>query len=863
MVMTAGSFEQLQALSVLQAEALAALTALGAAGDRPPNDAYERYLAPARKLLKGSAAYVAAVPGGLDLAGLARPVVQQLGMYADHLQADGDRAGADALRQEADTITACYLDEAATAEVRRDRAMLAATEGRFNEALSGLESARSVFAADGKVLEQVQTELKIANVYEWLGDYERALAALETAHAAVAPLLEQGPPTQSTVNLLIKEQFEAISSGAASSAGTDAMRLRGIAYEVIQAQARNHRSLGDYDMAEQLFLQARPFLVELGLPAGIDFHLAMIAVARGDLNRAEQLLASVAPQFEQPTIRWRRGALRQVQADVLLKRGRATDALAAADDGLADQPVYPDLDLAWKLQWRRARALTALGNGDALAAFRAAMNAADQLRMAPLGYRLDTTFLRDKLPMAHDAIDAALAAPDPGAVVWFVELIKSRALATVLSVPRTTTLGADEEASFDAVSTQIDALAFAQYSGTADANALHQRAVLLDQRDQMLESIRIRDPRWRALTEPVPVDVDAIRARLGPGRAVLVLLHRPGSVVSAVIDTAGVTAGSVELSPATTAALTAYAENLRRPAPDEFLADISQESGVTLADLLAPEVLTRATAVETLIVVPHGLLHLLPWSCLAVGPLAAGEGRLRRLFEHAAVGVLPNLASLPLLDADPVAAARVALIGNADYTGLEMYPALTESPAEITDIAAIYGLAGLVSPPREGADASEAAFWELATAARAPGSVLHVSGHGSLDASEPLASGLVLTGSTVDAAEILLRRLPYDEVVLSACSTGWRPMAAGGIELAGDDALGLPASFLEAGTRFLLASIPPVREKVARAFTVGWHRQRHAGLSPLAAVRAVQLELLASDPATVFSWAGMAAYGCR
>jgi CHAT domain-containing protein len=365
------------------------------------------------------------------------------------------------------------------------------------------------------------------------------------------------------------------------------------------------------------------------------------------------------------------------------------------------------------------------------------------------------------------------------------------------------------------------------------------------------------------MTEPVPVDIDAIRARLGPGRAVLVLLHRPGSVVSAAIDTAGVIAGSVDLSLTTTAALTAYAKNLRLPKPNDFLADISQESGVTLADLLPPEVLTRATAAETLIVVPHGLLHLLPWSCLAVGPLAVGEKRLRRLFEHAAVGVLPNLASLLLLDADMVTATQVALIGNADYTGLAMYPALTESPAEISDIAAIYGPTGLISPPREGADATEAAFWELATAMRVPGSVLHVSGHGTLDASEPLASGLVLTGSTVDAAEILLRRLPYDEVVLSACSTAWRPMAAGGIELAGDDALGLPASFLEAGARFLLASIPPVREKAARAFTVGWHRQRHAGLSPLAAVQAVQLELLASNPATVFSWAGMVAYGCR
>jgi CHAT domain-containing protein len=272
-------------------------------------------------------------------------------------------------------------------------------------------------------------------------------------------------------------------------------------------------------------------------------------------------------------------------------------------------------------------------------------------------------------------------------------------------------------------------------------------------------------------------------------------------------------------------ALTAYAENLRRPAPDEFLADISQESGVTLADLLAPEVLTTVTAAETLIVVPHGLLHLLPWACLAVAPLATGEGRLRRLFEHTAVGVLPNLASLPLLDADPVAAARVALIGDADYTGLEMYPALTESPAEITDIATIYGPTGLVSPPREGADATEAAFWELATAARAPGSVLHVSGHGSLDAAEPLASGLVLTvdcgrrGNPASAAALRRGRVERVQHRMAADGCGGIELAAG--RRAGCRCRSLRPDQVPAGEH------PAVREKVARAFTVGWHRQRH------------------------------------
>jgi CHAT domain-containing protein len=180
-------------------------------------------------------------------------------------------------------------------------------------------------------------------------------------------------------------------------------------------------------------------------------------------------------------------------------------------------------------------------------------------------------------------------------------------------------------------------------------------------------------------------------------------------------------------------------------------------------------------------------------------------------------------------------------------------------------VAALYG-ERVVRKPVTGRGATEAAFWALAEAAW-PNALLHYSGHGSLEASEPLASGLVLTGSTVDAAEVLEHRLPYDEVVLSACSTAWRPQTTRDrnreLKLAGDDALGLPASFLEAGARFLLASIPPVRDKPAHAFTVAWHRYRRAGRSPLQAYRTVQLDAFAAQPDTVYAWAGMTAYGCR
>jgi CHAT domain-containing protein/tetratricopeptide (TPR) repeat protein len=854
---------QLQELGALQQEtnaALLSLFALVSGGSRPPDEAYERYLGLARRLVAGVAAFERDSPGGFDVSGFAQPLVQWLSMYADHRQAAGDAEAAEQLRQEADELTIAYLEHGATALVRRDRAMQAAMEGRFHDALIGLADARMTFAEAGMVLDKVQTDVQLANIYEWLGDYARALATLEGAHDEVAPRLAAGPPSRAQVSSAVERQLAGMMRGEVTTVGEDAQALQRIAYEVVQGEARNNRYLGNYDVAERLFLKVRPFIAEdLGVPAGVDFHLAVIAVARNDAATAHRLLAGIAPAFDSGMFRPRRGALRQVQADFHLLRGEPHEALAAADDGLRDQATYPDLELAWKLRWRRARALTALGRrAGAIRAFRAGMSDADRLRMAPLGYRLDTTFVRDKLPMAHDAVDTAIAAADAPAAAWFVEIVKSRALSATISLPRDPAASRTPlEAQFDILSQHIDALAFAQYSGTADAAGLEERLRLIAQRDTLLEQIRIHDPRWRTMTEPPPIDLDEIRARLGPTRAALVLQHRTdgeaGQIVAALINAAGVVAAEHDLEPETTAAITKFAENLRRARPNEDLFDLSTEEGIGVEHLVPTEVVDGLGAAETLVVVPHGVLHLLPWACLTVGP--------QRLFERCAVGILPNLASLPLLDDDPATGSSVALIGAADYSGLTKYGVLTESPLEIADVAALYA-GHVVGEPATGRRATEVAFWALAEAAR-PEAVLHYSGHGSLEASEPLASGLVLTESTVDAAELLQHRLPYVEVVLSACSTAWRPQSTRDLNLSGDDALGLPASFLEAGARFLLASIPPVRAKAAHAFTVAWHRHRRASQSPLQAYRTVQLDSLAAQPDTVYAWAGMTAYGCR
>ncbi|MFS0704426.1 CHAT domain-containing protein [Cellulomonas sp. 179-A 9B4 NHS] len=793
-------------------------------------------------------------PGTFTVQDYAEPLVQQLSRYADHSDAAGERERAEALREEADRLTERHLDLFATASVARTRAMEHAAAGRFHEALAGLSAAHQAFESSGDRVQAAQTLIQQGNVLEWLCDYDRSLAVLDTAESLVAEDLGDGPPSGARIALAFgKEVLNIVRGkhGTGGMGGMEALALRRVHVEILQGRARVNRRLGNYDEARRLFDESRSF-VELLVGPGIDFHVAAIALAQGELEEADRLLSTIAPAFEKRgLLRPRRAAVRQLQADLLLAQDRPAEALARADDGLADQERYPDLDLAWKLQWRRARALSALGRAqESLDAYEAAADAADTLRLAPLGYVLDTKFLQDKLPMFEQAIDEAVGQHDAVRAVHFMELVKARALAAVLGNPRLPgDIGNGLEARFDAVCVELDALSFKLDNGSAAAADLTRRQQLLRTRTELLEEIRVQDPRWRAVTVPARVGVQS-----HAGRSVLVLHRRGRRIVSVAIGPDRTVMGELTCTEETDAALLEYAANLRKSSPDWFLSDLSGELGVTLTDLVPDAVAAAAVAAETLVVVPHGILHLLPWAALHLGE--------RRLFEHTAVGVLPNLSALTLLDGDLGRPRSVALLGDPDYADLHTYQDLPQAGAEIEDVAGLYD-GDLVAPPVTRAAADQGALVALLQEPDVAGSVLHVVSHGDLDADDPLSSGLVLTGSRLDAAEVMQLRCAYPEVVLSACSTGWRPQASRGLELAGDDALGLTASFLEAGARSLLASIPQAKDDVTRRFMVEWHRQRRAGATPLHATRHVQLELFAADPAAIWSWAGITAYGCR
>ncbi|MEW6322841.1 MAG: CHAT domain-containing protein [Acidobacteriota bacterium] len=213
------------------------------------------------------------------------------------------------------------------------------------------------------------------------------------------------------------------------------------------------------------------------------------------------------------------------------------------------------------------------------------------------------------------------------------------------------------------------------------------------------------------------------------------------------------------------------------------------------------------SAERRLLIVPHGMLHYLPFEALRTP-----DGAF--LIERHTVAYAPSASSLAFLRGRPTGGAEVVAVGNPVIRGSDvalergagidrvgLLKPLAFSGLELRQIGEVYGRAARVV---EGADATEAALNpnRLANAA-----VIHFATHGLVDEERPERSGLALTASPPESdgvlqmREVFGLRLTAALVTLSACQT------ALGKQATGEGMVGLARSFFYAGAGAVLASL--------------------------------------------------------
>jgi CHAT domain-containing protein len=221
---------------------------------------------------------------------------------------------------------------------------------------------------------------------------------------------------------------------------------------------------------------------------------------------------------------------------------------------------------------------------------------------------------------------------------------------------------------------------------------------------------------------------------------------------------------------------------------------------------------------KNLIVVPHGVLHKLPFSLLTDNRYSLSIMPAASVMEFVVNKRKPGKDALFLI-ANPA----------TDYTPLEY------AEKEGKTVSLLF--------PRKEIYMKEKATETIVKRRSSPYNVIHFASHGEFNERQPLQSGLVLTKDIendgfLQVHEIFSLNLPNANLVtLSACETALARIQGG------DDMVGLSRGFIYAGTPSLLATLWSVDDQSTYILMEHFYKNWLKGMSKPEALRQAQITL--------------------
>ena len=325
--------------------------------------------------------------------------------------------------------------------------------------------------------------------------------------------------------------------------------------------------------------------------------------------------------------------------------------------------------------------------------------------------------------------------------------------------------------------------------------------------------IASQPPVVAAALRATPPDIATLAARLPIGTALVEYLIVEDGVAVFVVRREGLHGVLLDERPTDLASRVELLRDLiARPPAEDWRKPAARLHAALLAPLDARGWLTNVNA---LLVVPHGVLHYIPFAALPESDRP--DARL--------AGDRWSLATLPSAAAHgPTTRPTEAL---ALYAAAPGRAALPHAEAEVRQIAPLFAGSRRVLVGRE---ATEASF--KAEAGRY--GTVHLATHGFFNKHNPLLSGIELepdagNDGRLQVFEVLSLRLVASLVTLSACDTG---LGSGQLAEtpAGEEFIGLTQAFLSAGSRAVLASLWAINDRSTAAVMERFYR--HARTAP-------------------------------
>jgi CHAT domain-containing protein len=698
-----------------------------------------------------------------------------------------------------------------------------------------------------------QADYNIAYLYYLRGDYTKALLLLrstretcrkngDTYHLGLCDL------DQSEIYLelsLVEEAAEMAQNSVTH------FTLLGMGFE----SARSLTNLaiavslqGDARRALSLFARAKEITQGENnqvWPNLIDLYCALVLLDHREFSQARDLCLSAGAFFRSVHMPSKHVLCLLLLTRVYLGTGELDRALLTCNDALE---ILRNLDsplLFYQAQFWRGRIYEELQQpGDAYSAYNESRSALETLRSSLQRQELKIGFMRNRLEVYARLVQLCLDRNSSEAcaeeALSYIEAAKARTLQDlILNGPQSAAnLPAESEADRRVATLRKELNWYyhrIEREQLSQDKISHESVVALKQqvkeREHQLSWLLLEAPESAsiglALRNSNTASLAEIRGALDPETALLEYFAMGERVHVAVL-----TKEILRIVPL--ASIGGLTQRLRMlqfqfskfRLDSEYIAKFQQTMMLATqehlhalySEVMAP--VERLPGIRSLVIVPFGPLHSLPFHALFDGS--------EYLADRFTICYAPSASIFSHIQGQPeISKGRALILGVDD-------PRMPFIKDELEAVAAA------VPEPKVlfGAAANERALREYGAASR----IVHIATHGFFRQDSPMFSSIKLADSYLNLYDLYHMNLPVDLLTLSGCVTGLNVVAEG------DELLGLTRGLLYSGARSLLLSLWDVDDRSTADFMKKFYSQLGQHTRKADALRAAMIELREQYP---------------
>jgi CHAT domain-containing protein len=752
-------------------------------------------------------------------------------------------------------------DVLAIASIGLNRAYVLTEMNRFDEAVQSFELTKEHCERHGMTLWAAIADRGISQMHFRRGNYSTALRILEEVrhkHEELGDARRVGLCDMDRAEIYLELNLFDDAATIARRAFDIFDRL-GNRYEA--GKCLTYEGVAELKLlhdreAGQALLTARNIFVEEGNEvwvAVIDLWRAQLLIRQQQFSTAQELAQQAAEVFEKQQAPARAANARVLSAQSWLELEETAPALKEAQKALDEIEGYYAPWVSYQCYNTLGRLTELKGATDQ--AEQLYLKAIDQMESLRGNIRLDEmrlSFGRDKYQVYENIVNLKLNKGEARAAFQYVERSKSRTLIDLLEKNLETVwdTGADESPRLQRIRTIREELNIfysrlneVSTTGRASSTDTTTREEIARREQELVELLRevgSEKSGWATLQSLKIPTVDEVQAMLRPDE-VVVEYYTVGDRFQAFIISQNdfqvvrdlTTAGAVRIAlKGLTFQLSKF--HLHTNYVQQHAAQLLQATQHHLRELHRQliEPIENRIRYASLILVPHQLLHYLPFHALYDGK--------SYLVESHDISRAPSASVLKICREKKIQKTEQDLIlAVAD----EMTPYINDEVQALRELLP----KGLFFVGKEARHDKLRRYGQTA-------GKLHIAAHGIFRPDNPMFSSLKLGDSWLNLFDIFNLQLGAELTVLSACETGMSAIWEG------DELLGLARGFLYAGTPSLLVSLWTVHDrstaKLMRRFYEGLAR----GLSKSRALQDAMISVLSEFPHPYY-WAAFILLG--